>query len=164
MRVCVDLTLQLTENREQMSWFQLQAAMEWLETYPMSYATIPNTTLCLEKRVLWWEITIEETESRQCDSFLQQPHRHLGWKALHWVGVSRFYHPPTTEKIRSDNGLLKVLKVMGSGAFKHRGTCLAKVIWLVITKGPANQAGLGQSKLLCPLKQDKVPVVNIKIF
>ena len=41
----------------------VEATTRWLETYPMPHATAQNTTLGLEKQVVWWHGTPERIES-----------------------------------------------------------------------------------------------------
>lgn len=48
------------------------------------------------------------------------------------------------------------------GTCKYWSTYLANATWLITTRGSANQAGLAQSKLLCIVEGDKVPVLHIK--
>ncbi|XP_008938599.1 PREDICTED: decaprenyl-diphosphate synthase subunit 1 [Merops nubicus] len=50
----------------------------------------------------------------------------------------------------------------GRGVFKHWDTNLAKDTWLVNTRGSTNQAGPAQSKLLCAVERDNVPIMHMK--
>lgn len=73
------------------------------------------------------------------------------------------HHAPASEKTEQYNGLLKMtLKTMGGGTFKHGDLHLAKASWLVNTRGSTSQAGSAQSKLLCTVEGDKVPVVCMR--
>ena len=50
---------------------------------------------------------------------------------------------------------------MGAGKFKLWDVCLTKAAWLVNARESANQDGPAQSKLLCTVEGDKVPVGHI---
>ncbi|KAK4807118.1 hypothetical protein QYF61_018459 [Mycteria americana] len=141
----------------------VEATTGWLETDPVPHAAARNTTLGLEKQVLWRHGTPERTESDNGTHF--RNNLIDTWAKEHgieWV-YHIPYHAPASGKIERYNELLKTtLRAMGGGTFKHWDTHLAKATWLVNTRGSVNRAGPAQSKLLRTVEGDKVPVVHIK--
>jgi len=73
------------------------------------------------------------------------------------------YHARAFGKIEWYNELLKIrLKTMGDGTLKLCDTHVAKVTWLVNTRGSTNLAGPAQSKLLYTVEGDKITAVHMK--
>lgn len=143
----------------------VEATTGWLRTYPVPHGTTQNTVLGLEKQVLWRHSTPERIESDNGTNFWNNLID--AWAKDHdieWV-YHIPYHAPTSGKIEQCNGLLKTtLRAMAGGTFKDCDTHLAKAAWLVNNRGSANWTGPAQSKLLCTVEGDKVPVVHIKIM
>ena len=141
----------------------VEATTGWLETYPVPHATAWNTSLGLEKQVLWRHDTPERTESdnrTHCKNGLINT-----WAKEHgieWI-YKIPYHTPAAGKVEWCNGLLKTtLKALGGGTFQNCEMNLAKATWMVNTRGSINRAGSAQSQPLHTVDGDKVPVVRMK--
>ncbi|KAK4818598.1 hypothetical protein QYF61_015460 [Mycteria americana] len=57
------ITLPQTHQSKRHVLTMVEATTGWLETYPVPHATARNTTLGLEKQVLWRHGTLERIES-----------------------------------------------------------------------------------------------------
>ncbi|XP_071886669.1 uncharacterized protein [Anas platyrhynchos] len=157
------ITLPQTRNGKRHVLTMVEATTGWLETYAVPHATARNTTLGLEKQVLWRHGTPERIESDNGTHF--RNNLIDTWAKEHgieWV-YHISYHAPASGKVERYNGLLKTtLKAMGTGTFKNWDTHLAKATWLVNTRGSTNRAGPAQSNLLRTVDGDKVPVVHVR--
>ncbi|KAK4806879.1 hypothetical protein QYF61_012600 [Mycteria americana] len=121
------ITLPQTRQGKRHVLTVVEAAIGWLETYPVPHATAWNTILGLGKQVLWRLGTPERIESgngTHCRNNLIDT-----WAKEHgieWV-YHIPYHAPASGKLERYNGLLKAtLRAMGGGTFKHWATHLAK--------------------------------------
>ncbi|KAF4796457.1 hypothetical protein TURU_083962 [Turdus rufiventris] len=139
----------------------VEATTGWLETYPVPHATAWNTILGLGKQVLWSHGTPERTESDNRTHFKNSLIN--TWAREHgieWV-YHIPYHAPAAGKVERYNGLLKTtLNTLGGGSFNDWQQHLAKVTWLVNTRGSTNRAGPAISEPLHIVDGDKVPAVH----
>ena len=146
----------------------VEAITGWLETYAVPHATAQNTTLGLEKQVLWWHDTPERIESDNKTHFKNSLEN--TWATGHgieWI-YHIPYHAPASGKTEWYNGLktmllLKtMLKAMGGGTFKHWVKHLAEATWLVNTRGSINWDVPAQYNSLQTVEGDKIHVVHVK--
>lgn len=65
----------------------LEATTKWLETYPVMPMTSPRILSWALKIKCCSSMTPQKELSQKMGQFLKQPHRHLGKRAWHWMGM-----------------------------------------------------------------------------